>query len=475
MPRLGTIRLGLLILSLSLCAGAQDSDQQQTAAPAPAFGQSAPVLNPDNPPLSGLDEPGLDLKTLSRSFISPAIQIGQSADTNENNQLGTTTWNPVSHVLGALDLQKFWSKSDMFLEYLGGGAFQVDPQYKVEQLQAFGFEAVTRWRTGLFELRDGFSYLPEGIFELGTTEGLPGLGLATGGLGTGEAGGGLPGLHTFGFGTFEGIGDVPRLANTAVASVVQAISPRAAVTLVGAYSDAHFFNDNTVLINSDQMTIEGGYSRLVSRHDRIAAVYAFQLLRFPYNSGGEIYNHVFNLRWSHTITGRLQLILGGGPEYSELEYNQQAYPSWYFTGRATFRYRFQHASLSVSWEKYTSPGEGLLAGASTQLVRASFQRPLWRTYTLYAHGGYARESRVQSPLGSDYNFGSFDSWVAGAILRKHIGRTYDLFGAYSFNETQFDVPLAQSDCTASFGCGTEAKRQLVTVGVEWHPKATRIE
>ena len=88
------MRLVLLILSVSLCAAAQDADQQQTTAPAPAFGQSAPVLNPENPPLAGIGEPGLSLKTASRSFVSPAIQVGESADTNENDQLGSSKWNP---------------------------------------------------------------------------------------------------------------------------------------------------------------------------------------------------------------------------------------------------------------------------------------------------------------------------------------------------------------------------------------------
>jgi hypothetical protein len=468
------MRLVLLILSVSLCAAAQDADQQQTTAPAPAFGQSAPVLNPENPPLSGVGEPGLSLKTASRSFISPAIQVGESADTNENDQLGSSKWNPVSHVLGALDVQKFWTKSDLFLEYLGGGAFQVQPTYAAQQLQAVGFEAVTRWRTGYLEVRDGFSYLPQGIFELGATEGLPGLGLATGGLGTGEAGGGLPGLHTFGFGTFEGIGNVPRLSNTAVADVVEALSPRSAITFAGAFSNAHFYNDQTVLINSDQTTFEGGYTRLLSRHDQLAAVYAFQIFRFPYTSGGEIFNHVLNLRWSHTITGKLQLIVGGGPEYSDLEYGG-SFPSWYFNGRATMRYRFEHSALSVSWEKYESQGEGLFAGADTQLVRGTYQRPLGRTNSLYAYVGYVRENRLQSPLGFDYTFGSFDSWLAGVILRKHVGRAYDLFAAYSFNQTQFDVPVEVQGCIGTIGCGSQARRQIFTVGVEWHPKAVRVE
>jgi len=45
-----TIRLALLVSGMSLCAAAQTSSPSQPeTTPAPAFGQNAPVLNPENP------------------------------------------------------------------------------------------------------------------------------------------------------------------------------------------------------------------------------------------------------------------------------------------------------------------------------------------------------------------------------------------------------------------------------------------
>src|SRR5208337_3690730 len=104
--------------------------------------------------------------------------------------------------------------------------------------------------------------------------------------------------------------------NTAILDVVQAISPRSAFTVAGGFSNAHFYDHaipghpTALLVNSDQITVQGGYSHLLSRHDQIGAIYAFQLIQFPQVSGGQVYNHVFNVRWSHTITGRLSLIAG---------------------------------------------------------------------------------------------------------------------------------------------------------------------
>ena len=150
MKNMGTMqKLGLALLVCGVSAGvsAQTTSQSpQETTPAPTFGQTAPILSPENPPVTGLDEPGLDLHAATRSFISPALQASESADTNGANALGGGGGlESVTRVLGALDLQQFWPKSDLFLEYLGGGAFYSSP-YDVRQMQAVGLEAVTRWR-----------------------------------------------------------------------------------------------------------------------------------------------------------------------------------------------------------------------------------------------------------------------------------------------------------------------------------------
>jgi len=476
MPRLRLIWVGLLMVGLGALATAQDNSQPG-AVPAPAFGQNAPVLNPENPPVSGIDEPGLEMKKASRSFISPAIQVGETVDSNENSQLNYSHVQPVSFVLGAFDLQKFWPQTDVFLEYLGGGAFQVQPTYDVKQIQALGFEGITRWRTGFLEVRDAFNYLPQGAFDLSTTEGLPGYGIALG-VGTGE---GVPGIMRFGGGNDE-VGDISRLANTAVANVVQAISPRAAFTILGAYGNAHFYDNCqtgsgsqpvTCLINSDETSVEGGYARLVSRRDQLAVVYAYQLFRFPYNTGGEVYNQVFNIRWSRTISGRMRLVVGLGPQYTSLKFGV-IQNSWSLAGRALFSYRFERTSLALSWIKYTSSGLGYYAGANTQTARLSIRRPLGRAYDLTAFLGYTRNERLQSPTATDYDFGNDNEGTAGVILRRHLGRTYDLFAAYMFNDAAFDVPSGAPSCTG-IGCGNTEVRHRGTVGLEWHPKPSRIE
>jgi len=266
MAKVRTIRCALLVIGMSVCAGAQNNPPSEPGTtPAPAFGQNAPVLNPDNPPVSGLDEPALELHRANRSFVSPALAVSESADTNGGNALGSTGLTSITHVLGALDLQQFWPRTDLFLEYVGGGAFYSTP-YNVKQLHAVGMEGVTRWRTGQLTVRDAFNYLPDGSFSMGIGSN-PGFGLAIGGGGMAGQGGVLPGSLLWGNGQFGSVGNIPRIANTAIIDVVEAISPVSAFTVAGGFSNAHFYDPTDTLIDSDQLTLEGGYSHLLGRHD----------------------------------------------------------------------------------------------------------------------------------------------------------------------------------------------------------------
>jgi len=433
----------------------------QATPPAPAFGQSAPILSPENPPLSGLDEPSLEMRVANRSFVSAAIQVGESGDSNANNTLGGSRGNAVSHVLGAGDLQKFWPRSDLFLEYLGGVVVSDDRDF-VRQMQALGLEAVTRWRTGQATLRDGASYLPDGSFSASSAGGLPGFGIATGHLGLG-----LPGIFHL---EEASVGTIPRFSNTASLDVVQAITPRSAITVVGAFANDHFYhNEGNQLINGDETTVEGGWSHLVSRHDQMAVVYAFQLFRFPLSEGGEIYNNIVNIRYSHVISGRMSFIAEAGPQYTDLRFSG-SHIRWSPTGRGVLRYRFPKTFLTLSYEKFLSQGSGFFAGASAQIVEFTARRPLGRTYELLLETGYSREKRLQSSESGASGASLFNQGFGGAVLRKHIGRSWDALAAYRFSVINFDNTIDFEGST-----GKTNHRMIGTIALEWHPKAVRLE
>src|SRR5579864_9208361 len=125
--------LGVLMLALTLNAAwgqdsstsqpggvAQDSSQQ----PTPAYGQeNAPAPITENPPLSGLDMPGLEPHAAPLSYLQPGVVVSESADTNVGNTFGGSAVRSVSEALGSLTLQRLWSNYDLAIDYLGGVAY----------------------------------------------------------------------------------------------------------------------------------------------------------------------------------------------------------------------------------------------------------------------------------------------------------------------------------------------------------------
>jgi hypothetical protein len=474
MPNMHAIRVVWAVVAISVCAAAQDSSSSERREPVSPLGQTAPILNPDNPPISSLDEPGLDLRSAERSFISYGLSASETADSNASNQLGGQGMSSVTHLLGAFDLQRFYAKTDIFAEYLGGGAFYTNSTRGARQLHAGGFMGVTRWRTGRLTLRDSFSYLPEGSFSVGAFGGMPGLGIATGGGSAGLAGGGLPGGHFFGNGQFGSVGLTPRLSNSALVDVVQSLTPRSALTLATGFGNAHFFDNTETLINSDRVLVEAGYSYMLGRRDQIAGVYAFQQFRFPQNAGGQIDGHIVNFRWGHTINGKMNLVVGAGPQHLLIEDPLLGSVSrWSVNGRATLHYRFTRTSIAATYEKFTSTGSGFFAGSDTQAVRMGLTRPLARTWELYSDVGYAHSRRLQSQQQQGEPGNSFNHGFLRLLLRKHINREYSAFAAYRFNDLTFDQKFCDNDPTAT--CNRISLRHMATIGVEWHPRPRRID
>jgi hypothetical protein len=126
--------------------------------------------------------------------------------------------------------------------------------------------------------------------------------------------------------------------------------------------------------------------------------------------------------------------------------------------------------LIASYEKYTSSGEGLFAGANTQVAALGYTRPLGRVWQFFSDVSYSHSTQLQNVAVGGAHAGSYNNTSAGVILRRHWGRSYDFFGSYSFGELAFNVPVSIGGST-----GRTSQRQTGAIGVEWHPKPTRIE
>jgi hypothetical protein len=234
----------------------------------------------------------------------------------------------------------------------------------------------------------------------------------------------------------------------------------------------HFINSNTGLINSRQVAAQAGYNYQFNRANQIALVYGYQSFRYPNILAGDFQTHLFHVLYGHRISGRMDLVLGGGPQVTEIHSPVNGNTNKISgSGRASLRYRFQVWSTSLSYSRYNSSGSGFFAGATSDLVRLTASRAIGRLWNVSTDVGYTRNSRilptVVSVPGATYNY-----WYAGGSLHRQFGRDFDGFVSYQFNRLGFD----QTFCTVGVNnCSSSSQRHVLIIGLDWHPRPIRLD
>src|ERR1700737_4785986 len=78
-------------------AATPDAAQQPETPPAPAFGQdNPPPPVSENPPISGIDQPGLEPHAAPVSYLQPGVHLSEAADSNVADTLGRSDFYGVT-------------------------------------------------------------------------------------------------------------------------------------------------------------------------------------------------------------------------------------------------------------------------------------------------------------------------------------------------------------------------------------------
>ena len=490
--------------------GTSPSDAQ---APAPAYGQdnSSTPSTSENPPISSLDQPSLEPQAAPLSYLQPGATVSEAADSNAASVLGgNQSFTSLTHALGSLELRRLWSHYDLALDYLGGvGYYSVHGQ-GAKLLQQMDVVQKITWRRGQLSLRDGFSYLPEGNFGASYgSVGAQGIGSIASTPFGGFMGGSV--LGTFGL--------VPRILNVADADITENLSPKSSITAAGGYAFTHFygsdFSTGTSFIGASEISGQVAYDRVLSPHTQVALLYGYQGFDFSV-SGMAFHTHVIQGLYGHRITGRLDLLMGAGPQITKLDTQSAACSDPAITnplicvlsgdtvipttitdtrigvaGTFRLRYRFPRTTMSLSYQRYVTSGSGLFAGAQSDIAKLSANRPLSRVWTGFVDLGYSRNSRLQTlsaqqlgscvypgqanptglPLCPGVNANVYNYAFIGGGLHRQFGHDFHGFFSYQFNALAFD----DSVCVAGTSCSRISNRQVITVGLDWTPRPIRLD
>ena len=480
----------LVLLAFTLgAARGQDSTQSTSGSdtggnyqePVAAYGQeNPPAPISQNPPLSGMDVPGLEPHAAPVSYLQAGATLAETADSNVANTLGSGSTSSISRALASLTLQRLWSHYDLGLDYVGGTGYYDLKGEGFKALQQMDLEQKITWKRGQLALRDSFSYLPEGNF-----------GGSYGSLGSQ----GIESLGNSPFGTLWGgaalgtLGLAPRIVNVSLADISENLTPRSSVTAAGGYAFTHFygndFSTGAPFLGSSQVSAQAGYDRILTSHTQMAFVYGYQGFDFKV-IGADFHSHIIEVLYGHRLSGRMDFIAGAGPQFTHIELFG-IIPDFRIgvAGQARLRYRFPKTSLDLSYQRFLTSGSGFFLGAETDIARMTLSRPLSRVWSAFADLGYSRNSRQQpltaqelttcgaanQPPCPGVNANTYEYGFAGGGLHRAFGHDFHAYISYQFNELSFD----HSYCGGLPVCSRIGNRQAGTIGLDWTPRPIRLD
>jgi hypothetical protein len=453
---------------------AQDNQPQiQTTSPQPIppYGEgNTPLTIDENPPISGLDQPGLEPHGAPLSYLQPGATISESADSNVGNSTGGGAVQSISRGLGSLELQRLWSHYDLALQYIGGAAYYNQQDLGWKALQQMDFEQKITWKRGQLSLRDSFSYLPEGNF-----------GSAYGSLGSQ----GIASLGSTAFGTFWGgaglgtLGLVPRITNVSVADISENLTPKSALTAGAGYAVTHFYgttpdpenpSQQLALLNNSQVSGQVGYDRMISSRTQVAMLYGYQ--GFDFSSFGEsFHSHVFLAMYGHRISGKMDFLIAAGPQITDITIDSLPDRRFGVAGRMRLRYQFPRTSVDLSYERFETSGSGFFAGSQTDLAVLSATHELNRVWNVFSDIGYSRNSRTQPVFLAGVDATTYSYGFVGVGAHRAFGRNFHGFVSYQFNQLSFD----NSYCAGLPQCNRIGNRSVGTIGLDWTPRPIRLD
>jgi hypothetical protein len=414
-----------------------------------------------NPPLSGAGDFTPGGSPVTRSFLLPAMSFFQKVDTRPFTTVQPGSPLALSSIAGSLALQRNSGRSELTLNYLGGGTVagrqglpNAGPSLNsiIQELEA---TQTVNWRRWTLLTSDQFSYTPESSF--GSFLG----GLSSFGSGMGAAlGEGLPGLRSFltpNQTILTGRGG--RVSNTFLAQGEYHLTARSSITIAGAYGFLRFFDSD--LLNSNSAMFTTGYNHQITRADTVAVIYRLNAFRF----GGlnrTTDGHVVQLAYGRRITGRLTFWLNAGPELGLFRSPGIASQrSLLWNLESELRYGVGRTDLDLFYQHLLTGGAGVLAGAENNLVEAIVNQRLKRMWRGYLALAYANNRSVAN-AGTSPPTQAVNTWFGWVQLSRPIGRSADLVIGYVVQLQGSDTPL----CTGLV-CARSLVRHQISLGLNW--------
>src|ERR1700739_3573656 len=296
---------GIALLAVALGVAAGHGQTQPPGSSEPAV---QPVVTPLYPGNSGatkgnLGTPATNDRVLAgaqdlspeasdarRSYWQPLFNLTLALDTNPLGVGNTVRLAPWGSFYGGADLHWSSHRSDLSVNYLGGGELS---QYTTSDgpIQQLALGERLSWRHAVISLFDQFGYLPETVSEFYVPMGADLSANREASLQPAF----LPNqsiVSTLG----------QELTNSFLGELDAPLNQRSSLTLLGSYSVLRFFKSNFLDLNDT--TVQAGFNHHVTRNNTLALLYRLTAFRFS-NVYQPMDGHVVQLAFGRQVNGRL--------------------------------------------------------------------------------------------------------------------------------------------------------------------------
>ena len=413
--------------------------------------------SPDTTPVTGLENPTLGTPEMRHSYWVPGVEYATMLQSQPLGGNSGTSWYANTFVGGDLSLLKAWTRSQLAINYSGGGFFsggggQGDGSY--QQMSLSESMTYNRWQ---FQIFDSLSYLPESGFGFlgGSAVGTPGVGGSLGAGVPGLGGGVLPNQSIYN-------ANGPRVSNALGVQATYQLSRRGSITVGGTWAVLRFTQAGNV--DNDMELGSIGYNYALNKTDSLGVFYRFQGFHFT-GQPEAIGSQNVSFAYSKKITQRFALSAYGGPQYTHyrvpLAGSQGG--SWNASLGASVSYATERSSVSASYFYGSSGGGGVLVGSLSNSVIGTVSRKLTRVWGGNINVGYSRNTPLQP--GTSNVLPTFDDYFVGGGVTRPIGRTVN----FALNYTAYIERSSQPGCVGVVCAGNTAQN-TVTVSLQWHAR-----
>jgi hypothetical protein len=463
-----------LILTLALGtlnAHAQDAPQEPTETKPKPAGTSYPIptidpgnaqeenpnaLQPDTTPLTGVQNATLGSPEMRHSYWVPGAQYTGSIQSGGYNPSNSSGWYMDNYLIGNLSLLKAWSRSQLAVNYSGGGFFSSSSTQGSGAYQQLALTQSFEWNRWNILILDQFSYLPQSAFGFGGTSnlGIPGVGGTVSPVIPGIGNNYVPNQSIY-------ASSGPRYSNAATVQATYATSARGSITASGTYGILRFVDPGNVDNSTTIGTI--GYNYVLDRESTIGVLYSFSAFHYP-GEPQAFGSHVVSAAYSRKITGRLALQAYGGPQFTTFRVPVGTQSNKLGANvNVSVSYGFERGGLTATYYHGITGGSGAFTGSTVNLVSLLASRQLTRVWTGNFNVGYAHNTAAVN--STQTAFPTYSSWYVGGGVSRPLSKNMNLSVAYSANINT----TSQSSCSGP-SCNGSQILNYIYVNLQWHTR-----